>query len=51
MRIAVLGDFHLAPNEQALHEAAMDDIAACKPDLVVPLGDFVPASISVHPKG
>lgn len=40
LRIAVIGDFHIQPHELHITEAAMEDIAACKPDLVVPLGDF-----------
>lgn len=40
LRIVVLGDFHLHVNEYELTERAMEDINACSPDLVVPLGDF-----------
>lgn len=40
MRIAILGDFHLNPETYSMTETAMQDIAECKPDLVVPLGDF-----------
>jgi hypothetical protein len=40
LRIAVLGDFHLKDGKLDLTEKAMEDIAACSPDLVVPLGDF-----------
>ncbi|MCZ8512188.1 metallophosphoesterase [Paenibacillus filicis] len=40
MRIAVIGDFHIQKSELELTEAAMEDLAACNPDLVVPLGDF-----------
>ncbi|TVY07329.1 metallophosphoesterase family protein [Paenibacillus cremeus] len=40
MRIVVLGDFHLNVKELDLTQQAMEDIAACSPDLVVPLGDF-----------
>lgn|GEM_PF-1445888 len=40
MRIVILGDFHIHDDELELTEQAMQDIKACKPDLVVPLGDF-----------
>jgi predicted phosphodiesterase len=40
LRIAVIGDFHIQPQELHITEAAMEDITASKPDLVVPLGDF-----------
>lgn len=39
MRIVVLGDFHLCSNRQ-LSVQAMEDVRNCRPDLVVPLGDF-----------
>lgn len=40
MRIVVLGDFHIHPKEHRLTEEAIEHINSCKPDLVVPLGDF-----------
>ncbi len=40
MRIVILGDFHLNPDALELTEAAMEDIRAVQPDLVVALGDF-----------
>ncbi|PYI57287.1 metallophosphoesterase family protein [Paenibacillus flagellatus] len=40
MRIVILGDFHLRPEDYEQTRAAMEDVAACKPDLIVPLGDF-----------
>lgn len=40
MRIVVLGDFHMHADQLDLTEAAMEDVAACRPDLVIPLGDF-----------
>jgi hypothetical protein len=40
MRIVILGDFHLSPEQYELTESAMADIVQSKPDLVIPLGDF-----------
>ncbi|GIQ63141.1 hypothetical protein PACILC2_17090 [Paenibacillus cisolokensis] len=40
MRIVILGDFHLKPEDYELTRSAMEDIANCKPDLIIPLGDF-----------
>lgn len=40
LRIAVIGDFHLHPEQLEMTSMAMRDIADCGPDLVVPLGDF-----------
>ncbi|MEK8128244.1 metallophosphoesterase [Paenibacillus filicis] len=40
MRIVILGDFHLKPEDYGLTQAAMEDIAASRPDLIIPLGDF-----------
>ncbi|NHN34646.1 metallophosphoesterase family protein [Paenibacillus agricola] len=40
MRIVILGDFHLKPEDYELTRSAMEDIANCKPDLMIPLGDF-----------
>jgi predicted phosphodiesterase len=40
VRIVVLGDFHIHPKEHHLTEKAIEHINSCKPDLVIPLGDF-----------
>ncbi|KIL38058.1 hypothetical protein SD70_28905 [Gordoniibacillus kamchatkensis] len=40
MRIVILGDFHLHPEQYEATQAAMEDIKMCRPDLIVPLGDF-----------
>lgn len=40
MRIAVVGDFHLDGEDSAITRSAMEDIRDCRPDLVIPLGDF-----------
>lgn len=40
MRIVVLGDFHLMEDSIRLTSEAMEDVARCKPDLVVALGDY-----------
>lgn len=40
MRIIILGDFHLSPDQPEIADCAMEDINALQPDLIVPLGDF-----------
>jgi len=40
MRVVILGDFHLKPEEYGITQSAMEDIAAVSPDLIIPLGDF-----------
>src|SRR5699024_4142161 len=40
MRIVVVGDFHMKNDELDLTEQAIEDMANCSADLVVPLGDF-----------
>ncbi len=40
MRIVVLGDFHINERELQITEQAMQDVKACNPDLVIPLGDY-----------
>ncbi|WP_274653284.1 metallophosphoesterase family protein [Paenibacillus humicola] len=40
MRIVILGDFHLNPEQYEATQAAMEDIRRCRADLVIPLGDF-----------
>lgn len=45
MRIVALGDFHLKEQELDLTERAMEDVAQCSPDLVIPLGDFGSSSL------
>ncbi|MBS4217467.1 metallophosphoesterase [Bacillus sp. FJAT-49711] len=40
MRIVVVGDFHIKSNELDLTKQAIEDIANCSPDLIIPLGDF-----------
>src|SRR5690554_6510588 len=40
MRVVVLGDIHIPKNNPDMSKQAVDDVARCRPDLVVPLGDF-----------
>jgi predicted phosphodiesterase len=40
VRIVILGDFHLKPEEYEITQSAMEDIRNSKPDLIIPLGDF-----------
>lgn len=40
MRVVILGDFHLHSDQYDATRSAMEDIANCNPDLVIPLGDF-----------
>jgi len=40
MRIIILGDFHLTPDQPQIADDAIDDINRARPDLVIPLGDF-----------
>lgn len=40
MKIVILGDFHLNPEQYDVTHAAMEDIKQYQPDLIIPLGDF-----------
>lgn len=51
MRIVVLGDFHMNKNELEMTRAAMEDIKASQPDLVVSLGDLGIREHSGTPQG
>ncbi|CAG7600267.1 3',5'-cyclic adenosine monophosphate phosphodiesterase CpdA [Paenibacillus solanacearum] len=51
MRIVVLGDYHLKEDELDWTAQCMDDIRACAPDLVVPLGDFGSNRLIGSPEG
>ncbi|WP_197035560.1 metallophosphoesterase [Paenibacillus sp. UNC451MF] len=51
MRIVVLGDFHLKEDELEWTAQCMEDIRACSPDLIVPLGDFGSNRLIGSPEG
>jgi len=40
LRIVIVGDFHMKEDDLEVTRKAMEDIAHCNADLVVPLGDF-----------
>lgn len=51
MRIVIVGDLQFSSDTRSITERAMDDVRACKPDMVIPMGDYGSPTRIGYPEG